>query len=171
MEMVRDIRAALVAAGWHDDEFGVHQRGGRAAVSLGLDLVGTTPALGGNAASGLVVVLRAAGFELEPAGWQHLLSGEESTVTRLAYTTPVLARRLYGTSPSRAQLRAAAQWAERRMAPLNRGGSPLLWPADRVDVGLAERAEMHAAGKSHPGNRTSGAERRGSRPAAGTPLE
>jgi hypothetical protein len=167
--MERDVRAVLVRAGWRDGEYAVARRGDDVLVALGLDLVESSPANGGNAAGAMVTSLRTAGFEVTPGNWEHLLAGEESVVTRYAYTTPALARALYGPSPSHAQLRAAAQWAERRTAPLNRGSSPLLWPAGVMDAALAERAELHASGRVNPGNRTSGEGRRGSRPAACNP--
>jgi hypothetical protein len=161
--MIKDVRAALIAAGWNGNEFGVYPRGATVTVALGLDLARTSASRGGNAAGALVGALRAAGFELNPTDWQHLLSGKESVVSRVGYPIRWIARELYGERPSTGQLRAAAQWAWRRMEPLNQGQAPLLWPAGAVEAALEDRAALHASGRRHPGNRTRGLERRGGR--------
>jgi hypothetical protein len=150
-----EVRAVLAAAGWDPADYGVRESGGRVSVALGLDLTYTTPAAGGNAAGSLVAALRAAGFDVSPGGWEHLLAGGESAVTRLTYPTPAIAVRMYGDGPSRAQLTAAAQWLRSRgIQPVNPGTAPLLWPAGAVDAALDARAAMLATGKRNPGNRT-----------------
>lgn len=167
MATENEICGVLAAAGFElgDDplrereDVHVRRNGDRVTVALGDDLVGTSPANGGNVAGAIVAVLTAAGFSVEPSGWEHLLAGEESTVERVAYTTRQLAQRLYGTeTPSRAQVTSAGQWAARQpgLEPANPGFRPLLWPVGPADAALAARAEMLAAGKVNPGNRETG---------------
>lgn len=86
-----------------------------------------------------------------------------SDFDQAAYSTAALADRLYGPKPDatkaqrRSRLAAAAAWARRKgIEPTNPGFAPLMWPVGPVDVALAKRAAMHAAGLVTPGNRTRG---------------
>jgi len=158
MELVKEVRAALAAAGIDDDEARVYRRGEAVTVALGLDLVGASAANGGNVAGAIVSALEAAGFSVKPSNWEHLLAGRESVVTRVAYTTRRLAQMLYGTeTPSRAQVTSAGQWADRQpgLEPM-KGFRSRLWPVETADAALAERASRAAEGKSGRGNPETG---------------
>jgi hypothetical protein len=77
-----EARSALRSAGWSPDEYSIYQRGAHVTVALGLSRVQTSAANGSNAAGALLEALKRYGLDVTPDNWEHLLAGEESTVTR-----------------------------------------------------------------------------------------
>ncbi|MDH5314841.1 MAG: hypothetical protein OEW44_00055 [Gemmatimonadota bacterium] len=155
MNITDRVRSAL--AGWDPNGYTLRELDTqRARVNLGLDLISTSAASGGNAASCLVNTLADYGLVCEPSTWQHLWRGGSTTVTRTdQYSTPVLARLLYGPDGlldpelRRSRLGSAAAWARRRaLLPTNPGFAPAMWSADRVD------SELGADRRDRRGNRT-----------------
>lgn len=139
------VRLALKDMG---DTYATTGTGDDVLVRLDLDLVGSSPASGGNTAGAILDQLRWAGLDVTAtngsrAEWWHLLEGREVRVSALAeMPTPELALRRYGQSWGTQEQRtnrlvSAGRWAKRHgLKPVD-GRSPALWPREETMAALA----------------------------------